>query len=507
MKKQWLALITACLLAFTPALGAMAQTEFTLPEKMQKQVNAGSGLKGTLTLSGLPGYDGLQMDVQYIAPKEQSQLLLTLVGGGSEIFKAALYKAEDALVLDTSAASGQIYALPGGWETLLSYLLEGKDETANTPWYTALKNILSPEDTNAAAQLTAAAAPYLTKVDLWMQAFATQPVSEKDANGLTVMKHEYQIPVAAFKAELKQLLIDLLADKALLKLLWAQVSQDQADLYLNPALQSFYFQAVDALPLDGNILLTRRVSTLGQVLETAVSLPFSGAVQGMKRISLTQSAAQEGDTLTCTIEEEKGNFTFSFHETATKEENVKAYAGVIRYLPAEIPNWQVDATLPQYEGKALSVGYQAVYTKASSTDAEGKNNESYELAIDFTPDWSHLAAEPTEEVKAQYILTIPAKLSLSALFKSSQARNASTAIETGVSFVSGDTNVKLSGQFKTTPPWTFQPVDASKAIPLNQMTQEELTAWALQTLISQPGLLNLMPFLVQEEQPAPDSVG
>jgi hypothetical protein len=98
-------------------------------------------------------------------------------------------------------------------------------------------------------------------------------------------------------------------------------------------------------------------------------------------------------------------------------------------------------------------------------------------------------------------------LTLSAVFKSGQARNASTAVETGVSFVSGETNVKLSGQFKTTPPWTFQPVDASKAIPLDQMTQEELTAWALQTLISQPGLLTLMPFLVQEEQPAPDSVG
>lgn len=507
MKKHWLALITACLLALSPVLGAMAQTEFTLPEKMQRQLDAGSGLKGTLTLSGVPGFDGLQIDAQYIAPQEQSQLQLTLTGNGTELFKAALYQAGETLVLDTPSASGQLYALSGGFETLAGYLLRGKSGSAQTPWYTAVKNILSPGDEETAAQLAAAAAPYMTKVDLWMQAFAAQPVSEKDASGLTVVKQEFQIPVASFKAELKQLLIDLLADKALLQLMWAQVSAGQADLYLNPALQSFYFQAVDALPLEGSILLTRRVSTLGQVLETSASLPFSGDVQGMKRLTLTQTAAQEGDTLACAIEAEKGNLSFSFREAATADENAKAYAGEIRYLPAEIPNWQVDAVLPQYEGKALSVAYQAVYTKKSSTDAEGKDNENYVLAIDLTPDWSHLAAEPAEEVKAQYALTVPAKLTLSVLLKSGHARNASTAIDVSAAFASGGTNVALGGQLKTTPPWTFQPVDAAKALPLDQMSQEELTAWALQTLLAQPSLLDLMPFLVQEEQPEPDSVG
>ncbi len=506
MKRRWLGLAAAILLAVSPVLlnGALAESE--LLYKMQRQMDAGSGLKGTVSVSGLPGLEGLTLDAQYVLQKVQSQALLLLKSGGGELAKVALYGQDGTLALDAGLSSGKLYSLKGGGESLLNRLVVGEAGGWQTPMYTALWNILHPEDGEDGAKLNEAAAPYLTKIDLWIQGFAESPVLEKDPAGVSVMKVAYRIPAAAFKAELKQLLVDLLTDKTLLPLLWAKMTPEQANLYLNPALQRFYFTAVDALPLQGEITMQRRVTTMGQLLETSLSLPLSGMAGGLKQLSLTSKAVVEGDLLDCTIETEEGTLQVTALKPVAVQPDTLAYSGVIRYLPAEIPNWQVDATTPQYAGKALSVSYQAVYVTKLSTDADGRSNESYMLTIDLAPDWSHFDQEAAEEIKAQYVLTEPVKISGSVLLASGQARNASTLLNAQVHFASGGTDWTLDGQFKTTPPWSFQTVDMAAAQKLESMTQEQLNALVTE-FFSKPGLLPLLTNLMPMDQQISETVG
>jgi hypothetical protein len=209
VKKRWLGLVAAFLVAVLPVLTAGASAESALAGKMQKQLDAGSGLKGTITASGLTGLDGLSLDAQYISQKEQSQLALSLKNGGGEMAGLALYEQNGALALDAFLASGKLYSITGGLESLLNRILAGETGGWQTSLYSAMWNILSPENEEEAAKLNEAAAPYLTKIDLWMQGFAEPSALEKDENGVSFMKGVYHIPVAALKAELKQLMVDL----------------------------------------------------------------------------------------------------------------------------------------------------------------------------------------------------------------------------------------------------------------------------------------------------------
>ncbi len=510
MKKRWMGLAAAILLAVSPVLLSGACAESELLYKMQRQLDAGSGLKGTVTVSGPNGLEGLTLNAQYILQKDQSQTVLSLKGGdGGELVKTILYGQDEALVLDAGLTSGKLYSFTGGWESLLGGLVAGDGAMQQTPGNAALLNIFFPEDENESAKLSEAAAPYLTKIDLWMQGFANAPELAKDAvSGVTVIKVSYHIPAAAFKAELKQLLMDLLADKTLLPLLWAKMTQEQADLYLNPALQSFYFQAVDALPLSGEITMLRRVSTAGQLLETSVSLPLGGTADGLQQLSFAVLAEELGEALEVALETNAGTWSFTRRSVSNQTSLVQrqAYEGIIRYLPAEIPNWQVDATTPMYAEKALSVSYQTAFAQWISVDDEGKNNEDYTLSIRLAPDWSHLNGEVTEEVKAQYAMTDPVQLDASLQIKSGQARNASTSLNAQVHVVSDEIDWKLDGQFKTTPPWSFQPVDMAAAEQLENQTQEQLNALVME-FFSKPSLLPLLINLVPLDQNIPGTVG
>ena len=506
MKKRWLGLVAAILMAVSPVLIIGAGAESELLYKLQRQLDAGSGLKGTVTVSGVTGLEGLTLDAQYIQQKTQSELSMSLKNAGSELAGLAVYHQDGALALDLGLASGKLYSLQKGWESLLSRLAAGDTAGWQTPWQSALLAILSSNSEEEDAKLAQAAAPYFTKIDLWMQGFAEPPLMEKDPGGASVIKASFRIPSAAFKAELKQLLVDLLSDKTLLPLLWARMTPEQANLYLNPALQAFYFTAVDALPLQGDITMLRRVTTMGQVLETSLSLPLNGKAGETKQISITNKTLVEGELLDCTLTTGDGTLQFTVLEAAASQPDHMTYSGMVRYLPAEIPNWQVDANTPQYAGNALSVTYQASYVTKLSTDADGKSNESYTLDISLAPDWSHLSQPVTDEVKAQYVLTEPVQITASATILSAKARNASTSLQAQLRVVSGANDWSFSGQFKTTPPWTFQAVDMAAAEKLESLDTNQLNA-LLTEFLSEPGLLPLLINLVPQDQQIPGTVG
>jgi len=495
----------AVLLAVLPALHAGAES--ALVQKMDKQMKAGSGLNGTVTLSGISGLNSLSLDVQYVLQKAQSQLMISLKNGQEELIKTSVYQQDDKAVIDAGLASRKLYSLTGGWEAFAG-LISGSSLTAGQPSITSLviDMLLSSDETKDDTSLANAAAPYFTKVELWMQGFADSPALEKDANGASIMKVAYSIPAAALKAEIKQLLVDLLADEKLLPLLWGKMTKEQADLYLNPALQDFYFQAVDALPLEGAVTMNRSVTTTGQHIETAIVLPMSSDGSGLKNVTYMLKTAEGGDITNIKLDMQDGSLEFSMQAAAQVQADTASYQGMIRYLPGEVPNWQVDSTTPKYTGKALSVTYKAGITTKLTVDADGKNNELYALAIELAPDWSYLAQEPTDEIKAQYILSEPANITASAALLSGQARNASISIQAQLRYISGAVDWKLDVQGKTTPPWAFEPVDVNTAEDLASLNADQLNG-LLMEILAKPTLLPLLQQITPSDQQIPGTVG
>lgn len=90
---------------------------------------------------------------------------------------------------------------------------------------------------------------YLTRMDLWIEGYRQNAVLGKLPDGTTTMSVYYDVPPAAIKSQAKQMVLDLLSDQVTLARLQEVAGEEMSQLLLNPNLQSYYFSAIDALPL------------------------------------------------------------------------------------------------------------------------------------------------------------------------------------------------------------------------------------------------------------------
>ncbi len=506
MKKRLIGLMSAVLLAVFPVFASFAAAESALLQKMQKQLNAGSGFKGTVSITGLESISDLNADIRYVLQKAQSQLLIQLKSGQDELVNTALYQQGEHVVLDAGLESGKLYGLPGGIESLFGHLMAGENGGWPIPAYSAIASIFKQEAETDTAKLSEAAAPYITKVDLWMQGFADLPLLEKDELGNSVMNVSYKIPAAAMKVQIKQMLVDLLADEELLPLLWSKMSQEQADLYLNPALKSFYFQAIDALPLSDSVTMKRCVSTAGEHIETTVTLPLAGLNGGLNSFVYTSKTVDGSDLAEITLESDDAEYYFSVQKGAATHEDTQVWQGRIGYQPAKEADWQVESSDSKTTKKAMVASYIAEFTSQLTEDAEGKLKELYALTLALTPDYASPDQVTTEGIRAQYLLTEPASITASLSLLSGQARNAATYVDAQIQYAGGKDNWTLDAQGKTAPPWSFEPVDINASVDVSKMTDDQVNS-AITEIVSQPGVVKLLLMLLPADIELPGTVG
>ncbi|NCB07865.1 MAG: hypothetical protein EOM73_06860 [Bacteroidia bacterium] len=112
---------------------------------------------------------------------------------------------------------------------------------------------------------------YTTKIDLWIEAYREGAKLGKAEDGTTTMEVNYTIPASAFKAQLKQMVMDMLADQDLLSRLSTLIGTEAAQQYLNPELQSYYFYAIDELPVSKEMTISRTVSLKGDTLALSLT--------------------------------------------------------------------------------------------------------------------------------------------------------------------------------------------------------------------------------------------
>ena len=114
---------------------------------------------------------------------------------------------------------------------------------------------------------------YLNELELWLADYAAEPDTMTE-NGELVMRVSYVIPADDVKEQTKLMWKQALYDETLLTLLRPMMTEEQQAAYLNPALGYFYDACIDALPLSGDLRLSRKFSARGDTLSVAVALPL-----------------------------------------------------------------------------------------------------------------------------------------------------------------------------------------------------------------------------------------
>ena len=185
---------------------ALAAEDYTMAEKLFKQLWAGSGFSGTLNLSfETPGASTAQpiavdVDYIYVRPTEENtaehRLDLALMNGQTVRTKAALQYKDDVLSLQADAAGADWYtfeseagkasamqsAMDEGAQAALA--LTGLPATSQTA-LTLLGGLLS------AADLEDAIEPYKTRIDIWIEGYRQDAVLDKLADGTIRLKSDY----------------------------------------------------------------------------------------------------------------------------------------------------------------------------------------------------------------------------------------------------------------------------------------------------------------------------
>lgn len=495
------------------AATASAQTaddvSYTMAEKFVKQLEYGSGFQGTLTITSL-AVDGREsdavstilpivMDVSYIQQKgtdaasAESRLNLSIGEGEAQQGSA-----------EFSLQGGDLYAqsslLDGGWYLLgtdvvapllnaigvqgmpsaVSELTQATGLMPGTSSFVSdMISYLMSANTSAA---DTAAQAYLTEIDFWLESYREDVRMITLDNGASAMEISYRLPPEVLKAQLKQLIQNLMNDEAFLEILTAMMSAEQAALYLDPQLQPYYFYAVDGLPLEDDLTVRRVLNLKGDTLELQVVMPFYDSVSGAATLSYTR--VQDGadvpfdNTLSLQSQQSYLELNYRSQETAN---GTTAYQGTLLSKNAE-----ADGTAQPAYWAAFDLSIQSQTTK----DLNGYETQYQTVKLSVEP-----AAVPDGEDASGYAVFSKTNLALDMKFSSLATKTSPTNADIALT-VSGDgmaQTVTLGLTGATTSKWTPAAFDAAQAADLSQLPAEELQS-LLSRAVVKGGIL-FLPYI------------
>ena len=262
---------------------------YTLPQRMMKQLQAGSGLIGSFVIHGNADhvrypflaavqnaeYDivGIKQDgyLHYHVFQTPDTDHISLPGeflglNGSYYFRSSFldnrtYAFPDAdqiinLLLDTSGDNPSVFS------ELLKVLLSGSIDDNNSIDTSALEK----------------------QVDLWISGFAPVTSIGKDEQSVPKLTQVFSIPVDSMYEKITGLIQYISQNDTAMSILRSSLSEEEIALYFNADLSYYYIESMKNLDLSGSIVYSRTVSTLGELLESTISLPLSESKTGYSTI-------------------------------------------------------------------------------------------------------------------------------------------------------------------------------------------------------------------------------
>ena len=516
--KKILCTLTALWLAMTLTTGALGESlaalDYSVSEKLFKQLDAGSGFSGTLTAE-LIAREGFEADAitttvpwlfdfSYIfvppdiargtsgekrydvvfkgeADAERARISLAARDGSAFIKSDLLGDAWYQFPHFSATAPSSDAQSP---ENPLTVPLEGALAQTPMPGLISLMlPVLFSWQSPGAEDFDTAIAPYLTKIDLWIEAYRQTADLSKLKDGTTTMAVHYQIPASALKAQLKQLLMDLLADAELTALLSAQLPAEHGSLLLNPSMQTYYFFAIDELPLDEDLTIFRTVSLDGDTKALHLSLPFHDQNEGDVTLTYDRTAGADQDL----PDENVLSFESAKQFMKLEYREYRSLTGVTVYQGTFLHTFAADIGNSD-ESKNLSAAFSLTQKIDTSIDETKRESLTHDYTLTVEPlfeqriDGEAAAIPMTETEKATYKKFAPFELALNLVFASKPEKNASTSLDFTFSLISEDLPQSLSLSFagKTRAKWTPETANLAAATAIDSMTVPEMTIFAMQ---------------------------
>ena len=394
-----------CLMMIVPF--AAAETADTLPKRFARQMSGGNGVRGyaRISASGLADwlsvllhFTATDIQIRAIGEKqgEMSQDILDdddwqvkLYAENSakeEVGTTYLYGDPKGVYLQSELLPGTVLSVPveqthllyeffsGEWADLFFSFdpmeMKADGVNGNAAAYEAIANVLGIPAEEWEAKWLPVLEKYFLYLDLWLAGYGDPAFVTGEDVGSLRMTATYTIPAEDLKKEAKYIIGLMLYDNDLQSLLLPYVTMEQRVTYLNPTMVYFYEACIDALDLEGDVILSREMSGMGDVVNTTVSLPLpvlpekvtapanelAEKIFGLENVTWFSEmdrvvVNQSGFEKNITLSGEKRTMTISATEIEAVED-ADAWKGTVKV----IPNAGVDENALS-AGVALAAGH------------------------------------------------------------------------------------------------------------------------------------------------------
>jgi len=486
--------IMLCLTLFIPS--ALAATDVTPTKKFRQQiVTGGNGIRGTLTISA----SGVAEWVELLSPFTAATLNLRAIGekqgdksemiSDDDDWQIKLYVKDDAgeqkavtylygtpdgmwfqsellpdVLLTVPARNLQLLyqLIDGEWPGILTaidpFSLNGRSDSGNERAYSAIAEMLQISADEWEKSWEPVMGKYYTEMDLWLSLYASAP-SVAGGTGNLTMSSVYTIPAEDLKEQAKYIIGRMIYDSELQNLLLPYVTVEQRMLYLNPSLVYFYEYCIDALPLNGNIILKREMTAkgettsmsvslpltdlpeevtapLGELMAGIFSLPYQNIFTDLERITLTQS----GSDVSISLASPQRSISLIVDEAASNAESV-LWEGFVRITPA-VGN----------DEAPLSAAFTYKSSRKLWEDEEWVKHEDYSYFLAAEPDFS-LTAED-DPFRSSYLDFPPVSLEADLAYSlETDKANRPVDLDIRLSAILPDAEFSVTADLRTGNPW------------------------------------------------------
>lgn len=455
--------ILCLLVCLTMICSTALAADYTLPEKMHRQVTFGSGVKGAMTLAVAGGaewldlllpFTGSELQVRYIYKDGHFQLQLYAVDDQEQ--QRALTQAygdETHLYLRSDLAPNTLLSLPIG-SALMDELFGGDAE--NPTFYSAVQALLSVPSDEWEKDWAPALSPYESALETWLTQFASGPSISQADSGASTMTLRYDIPAASLKEAMKDLMGKVLQDETLLGLVRPMLSAGQQAVYLNPTIAYFYDAVIDQLPLSDSLTMARVLSTRGELLSSELVMPLPENANRWTSLTLTMT----GDETELTLTGADQSIAVALKEDGSLTDRT-SWDGTFRYLPAE--------------GTPVSAAFSLAKAFSKTTDeADGRGHERTTWTLTAKPDLTHLAAD--DPARADYADFDDISVSFTTHYSSREQDNNPTTLELSLSAQLPGVMLNSDMALRTTTPWVFTALPTDGAESILTLTGERVAA-------------------------------
>lgn len=520
--RRFLSLLLTAICLFTASAPALASettttgTDYSMADKLLMQLRAGSGFSGTLTLEvdanegklgqGLTTQKPLVMNVDYIYVRASGtetadrRADLTLMDGETAQTSAHFQLKDGKLALQADVIGTDWYSLNGieaaddgsDAQGAAGVLKQAGSELLEKSGVPTLANFLLPlfqALKSPSAEMTEMLNVYTMHTDLWIEGYRQDAALSKLEDGTTIMETRYAIAPEDIKAQVKWLVNDVIANQTASAPLRALMGEDDARLYLNPNLQSFYTSAIDALPISGDLTISRTVSLTGATLDLHLSLPLYDRQSGNVTLRYDREHGK-GDLPNqnqLSIESDTRNLSFSYLES-TDAPDERVWQGFFKSEDKAADGSGENAA----QQTDTAVAFTLRLKETERKDEENRNVLEWESVLSLAPD-----TEGTPNATV-----FPATdITLNAAFAGKELKTAATEMNAELS-IGGDEwaqTIKLTMEGRSRKKWDPDAIPEER-VDLGAMTQAEWDA-LLPGIVARGGLIALQYFNLPTDEP------